>query len=194
MYSASLLVMQSASQLLYLSLYKIEKPVTPGQYMGNAYAHRIIDKEHGIAEKRGIVKVNDDLLFFSIDMVKDNKFIEIKMVRQYQQWYLHNSIIQATLYASLLSLCETLDTPLFMQKIGVKQEIMKVPDKYTFELWFGDQHFRVYKNKKILKHYFNKIKIISEGFANKSFNACRLFDAKFKHNEFSIYKPKYKSI
>ena len=66
-FSASELVKRSASQLLYKELKKLKWKTTPGQIKGDTYAEEIVKKEEGSAEKRGIIKLqDDDLLFFCI--------------------------------------------------------------------------------------------------------------------------------
>lgn len=194
-FSASELVKRSASQLLYKELKKIEWNATPRQIKGNQYADEIVLKEEASSEKRGIINLGDDLLFFCIDMIKDNKFIEIKMVEDmnnYEDWYLYSSIIQSTFYSSLLELVKTLDTPKFRKKEGFKQEVIKVPNNFKFELWFGEDKYDIYPNKKVLTHYLNKLQIVKSCIETKDFDTCREFDLKYKHKEFSIFKPKFK--
>lgn len=192
--SASELVKRSASQLLYKEIKHIDWVATSRQLDGNKYADKIVKKEKASSEKRGIINLGKNLLFFCIDLAKDNKFIEIKMVenKQYEPWYLYSSIMQSTFYASLLKQVKTLDTPEFRKKEGYSQEIIKVPNKFKFELWFGDQKYKIFPNKQVLEHYLNKAKLISSCVENKDFDSCRLFDSKFKHKEFNIYKPKFK--
>jgi len=196
--SASELVKRSASQLLYKELKKIQFAATPRQYKGNEYADEIVAKEEASSEKRGIISIGDDLLFFCIDIVKNNKFVEIKMVDDddnYDDWYLYSSLLQSTYYATLITKVKTLDTPKFRKKEGYSQEILQIPKNPKFELWFGEnQKFEVFPNNDIYNHYIEKINVIKEGIESKSFDNCRLFDAKYKFKEFSIYKPNYKII
>lgn len=196
--SASELVKRSASQLLYKEIKRIEWQTNPRQIKGNEFADEVVKKEQASSEKRGIIALGEDLLFFCIDMVKDNLFVEIKMVESeenYEDWYLYSSIMQSTFYASLLQQVKTLDTPKFRKKEGYKQEIIQVPSRFRFELWFGQyQKYEILPNKKVLNHYLYKAKLVKSCVENKDFDACRLFDAKFKHKEFSILKPKYKEI
>ena len=196
--SASELVKRSASQLLYKEIKRIEWQSTPRQLKGNEFADEVVKKEQASSEKRGIINLGDDLLFFCIDLVKDNLFVEIKMVEDennYEDWYLYSSIIQSTFYSSLLQQVKTLDTPKFRKKEGFKQEIIEVPSKFKFELWFGKhQKYEIIPNKKVLNHYLDKAKLVKSCIETKDFDTCRLFDAKFKHKEFSIFKPKYKKL
>lgn len=196
--SASELVKRSASQLLYKEIKRVEWQATPRQRKGNKYADEVVEKEQASSEKRGIINLGDDLLFFCIDLVKDDLFVEIKMIEDednYEDWYLYSSIMQSTFYASLLQQVKTLDTPKFRRKEGFKQEVIKVPSKFKFELWFGEyQKYEITPNKEVLDHYLNKAKLIKSCIEEADFDTCRKFDAKFKHKEFSIFKPKYKKI
>jgi hypothetical protein len=197
-FSASELIKRSASQLLYIQLRNLQWQATPRQTKGNEYAEEIVKKEEASSEKRGIVSIGDNLLFFCIDLIKDNKFVEIKMIEDennYEDWYLYSSIIQSTFYATLLTQVKTLDTPKFRKKEGYKQEIILVPDNFEFELWFGKyQKYKIYPNQEILNHYINKAKLIDSCVETKDFDTCRIFDLKYKFKEFSIYKPKYEPI
>lgn len=197
-FSAAELVKRSASQLVFLELKKLKWQATQRQIKGNKYAEKIVLKEQASSEKRGILPLKEDLLFFCIDMVKGNLFVEIKMVddeNNYEDWYLNSSILQSTLYATLLTKVKTLDTPKFRKKEGFKQEIIKIPKPNTFELWFGkNKRIEVYKNKEVFEFYVRKMEIIRNCVDRIDFEPCREFDLKYKFKEFSILKPKYKEL
>lgn len=195
--SASELVKRSASQLLYKELKKIQWAASPRQFKGNEYADEIVKKNEASSEKRGIINLGEDLLFFCIDMVKENKLIEIKMVddiNDYEDWYLYSSLLQSTYYATLVTKIKTLDTPKFRKKEGYSQEVIQIPTNFKFELWFDKDKYEVYPNETIYDHYMEKIKVIKEGILTSNYDACRIFDAKYKFKEFSIYKPKYNKL
>lgn len=195
--SASELVKRSAAQLLYKEIKRIEWQPTQRQFKGNKFADKIVEKEKASSEKRGIINLGEDLLFFCIDLVKDDLFVEIKMVENennYEDWYLYSSIIQSTFYASLLQQVKILDTPKFRKKEGYKQEIIQIPSKFKFQLWFGNKKYEIIPDKKVLNHYLDKAKLIKSCIETKDFDTCKKFDAKFKFKEFSIFKPKYKEI
>jgi len=64
-------------------------------------------------------------LFFCIDLVKEDLFVEIKSIEDennYEDWYLYSSVLQSTFYATLLKQVKSLDTPKFRKKEGYKQE------------------------------------------------------------------------
>ena len=194
-FSAANLVKKSASALLYIEIKKIKWQQTYKQIKGNEYAEQIVEKNEGSAEKRGIISINGDLLFFCVDMVKDNKLIEIKMVddeENYENWYLESSIMQSTFYATCATKVKTLDTPKFRKKEGYSQEVIPVPIDFIFELWFGDKKkFQVFPNDNVYNHYVNKMHVINEGIKSMNFDECRAFDYKYKFNEFKIYQPKF---
>lgn len=197
-FSASELVKRSASQLLYKEIKRIQWQATLRQFEGNKYAEEIVLKEGASSEKRGIINLGEDLLFFCIDLVKDNLFVEIKMIKDendYEDWYLYSSIMQSTFYATLLRQVKTLDTPKFRKKEGYLQEHISVPKNFKFELWFGNnQKYEIMPNEEVMNHYLNKAKLIKSCINEADFDTCREFDSKYKFKEFSIFKPKYKEI
>jgi hypothetical protein len=194
-FSASDLVKRSAAQILYKKLHAVDWKRSNEQVLGDNYAKSIAARENASSERRGTVDIDNLKLFFCVDLVKDNKFVEIKMVMDEdncETWYLPMSILQATFYATLLSRVTHLDTPRFRQNEGFKQIKTKVPSDFEFELWFGDnQKFRIFPNVEIYDHYVKKMKIIERGFQNVDYTECRAFDAKFKFKEPEIFKPKY---
>lgn len=197
-FSAAELVKKSAAQLVYIELKRLSFKPTIGQLKGDKYANEIVKKNEASSEKRGIVSLNkEDTLFFCIDLVKDNKFVEIKMVEDentYEDWYLESSIIQSTLYASLLTKVKILDTPKFRKKEGYKQEIVEVPNNFEFELWFGISKYKVYPNEDILNHYLKKAELIKDCIKLIDYDSAKLFDSSFKFKEFDIFQPLYDKI
>ena len=193
--SAAELVKRSTSQLLYKEIKRIEWQATPRQHRGNNYADEIVAKEKASSEKRGVVKLKDDnLLFFCIDLVKDNKYVEIKMVENmndYPDWYFHSSIMQATFYASLIEKTKSLDTPKFRRKEGYKQEVINIHPNPEFELWFGEDKYKVYPNANVYNHYIKKANVFLKSIDEVDFDKCRSFDSNFKHKEFNLFRPKY---
>ena len=194
-FSASELVKKSLSQLLYNKVInKIHLKPTDNQIKGNEYSQKISNKEGGLSEKRGIINIGDDKLYFCVDLIQDNKFIEIKMVNNENDFFLKSAILQSTLYCSLLKKVKTLDTPTFLKKEGIKNEIIVRPDKYTFELWFGDKRYKIYSNSNVENFYINKLKSLKNCILHKNFNGAKLYDSKYKGKEFDILNPKYKEI
>lgn len=192
---AAELVKRSASQLLYQILNNIKREVTPGQIEGDKHSQEVVKQESGYFEKRGIIPLGEDTLFFCIDMVKENKLIEIKHLRDentYDSWYLEMSIMQSCFYATMATKVKTLDTPDFLKVNGVPNEIIDVPKPFEFELWFGNKRkYKIAPNEKVYNHYLNKIDIIKKGVLSKTYSGCKLFDAVYKFKEYSIYKPSH---
>lgn len=196
-FSAAELVKKSASQITYFMMKKLQREVTERQFRGEKYADEIALREEASQEKRGIIQKDDFIIFFCIDIVKNkNIFIEVKMVEDehYEKWYLESSIVQSCLYATLLDEVKYLDTPKFRKKEGFKQEVIEVPSKKVFQLWFGNEVYEVKPNRKVMVHYMQKAQAIVDSLSKKSFDICREFDAKYKHKEFQILTPKYKHI
>lgn len=194
-FSASELVKRSASQLVYIYIKRIEYEATPRQYRGNIHAEKIIELEEASAERRGVINIEKDLLFFCVDMVKGNTYVEIKMVEgEYEQWYLESSIVQSAFYASLLEDVKTLDTPKFRKKEGYKQKVDIVEESKKFELWFGEDRYDIVPSDKLKQHFIEKLIIVKRGVESRNFDEARIWDAKFKFKEYDMYKPKYKLI
>lgn len=194
-FSASDLVKRSASQITFLYLKSINRPATEAQIRGNDYGEKLTKELGGSYEKRGVIKVDDNLLFFCIDFVKPPIFAEIKMVvGEYESWYLESSILQSVFYASLLEKVSVLSTPTFRMREGYKQEIITVPPNWEYQLWFGEDRYRTPPNSSVYNHYIEKLKIIDLCIKDQSYDLARYFDAVHKFREFKHLKPKYDKI
>lgn len=197
-YSAAQLVKMSASQILYFMMKKQQRQPTQKQLDGNKYADDLAKElklgEESI-EKRGVVKTTSGLIFFTVDLVIDNRFIEVKKVEgESADWYFKSSVVQSTLYASLLSKTKILTTPTFRLKEGYNQSYVKVPSSWSFELWFGSDTYEVFPDDKVLEHYVKKVDIITNALPDFDFDACREFDIQYKHLEYDLLLPKYKQL
>lgn len=191
-FSASELVKRSASQLLFKELKKLQWQATKRQVGGNVYADELVSLNKASGEKRGVIEIGSHLLFFCIDLVKNNLFAEVKMIESpYEDWFLQQSVLQATFYSTLLGEVRSLDTPKFRKKEGYSQEVLKVPEEREYQLWFGKEKYRVFPNEEVRDHYIEKLNLISDSIEHKDFDTCRDFDECYKHKEFTIFKPKY---
>lgn len=191
-YSASQLVKQSASQTAYLLLKKQERKVTDRMYRGNIHSEQVASKEQASSEKRGIIPIGDDIIFFCVDMVKDNLLAEVKLIEgTYEDWFLKSSILQTSYYATLCKRIKHLDTPKFRKKEGYIQEIIHLPKNWRYELWFGKEKYSIQPCESLYKHYLNKIDVINDCLETSDFTNVRAFDSKYKWKEFDIFKPKY---
>src|SRR5690606_35006426 len=193
-FSASALVKQSASQLLYYMITGKSKEITAGQKVGEVYASNITKSLGFCSEKRGVIQHLNHNLFFCIDAINDNEYIEIKKVddqANYQDWYLQMSVLQACLYSSLLNKVDTLDTPAFRQKEGYEQEIISVKKPFDYLLYFGSDIYKIEPNEKVSNFYFQKLELLAEAYDDRNFDSCRKFDSSYKHKEFSLLKPQF---
>ena len=156
--SASSIVKMSLKQLAYLELSNKQKTITQGMLDGNKYAKKLCDKMD-YQEKRGTVKTKKFKIFFSVDAIQSDIAIEIKHVNDNTQtWFLIKSIIQSSLYASLLKEVKYLDTPYFMIQKGHQNEIINLNDNPIryFILMFGKQKILVEPSSRVLAHYIIK--------------------------------------
>lgn len=194
-FSASELVKFSASKIFYSKLYKPEKIVTQRMLRGDKYANKIVEEHEALSEKRGIYRIDNNIIFFSIDMVKKPLFVEIKMVEEGKfKWFLEKSIIQSSFYTSMLHTIKTLDTPQFLKDEGHDNVIIDIGDKIDYQLWFGKWKFKVETNKEVLDFYTLKAKVIEEAFEYKYWEGVREFDRKYKNKEFGMFNINYKRI
>jgi hypothetical protein len=196
-FSAAQLVKCSASQLLYFLVTQKTAPVTKRQLKGNKYSEKVVRQLKAAEERRGTYKLGKHKLFFCVDAVKEDTYIEIKMVddkRDTPTWYLESSLLQSCLYATLLGEVKTLDTPAFKLKEGYPQVKSKVIKNRRFVLYFGDAHYQVESSKKVMKHYLEKAKVVIRGYKSGSFDECRAFDSKFKHKEYSKFNIKHVKV
>ena len=192
-FSAAKLVKSSAAQMVYIELRNICIKANGRQKRGNNYADNMATNRDA-TERRGTIKDGGDVLFFCIDMVRDNTPVEIKMVEGIPElWYLQSSLVQSAYYAALLSRVDYLDTPKFRQREGVERYRSEVPTG-DFELWFGDDKYVVSPSQQLLDHYTKKMQVVRECVKAESYNAARAFDHDFKHKEFSLMTPTYKAI
>jgi hypothetical protein len=194
-FSASQLIKCSASQLLYFKSKNVKQTVTPQQLRGDAHAKQIVQKHKASDERRGIIKLDDFIIIFCIDMLKNNLAVEIKNVEgEYEDWYLKTSILQATFYFTMLLQCKTLDTPKFKIKEGYKQEITHLPKDISFELWFGNDKYQIFSDYNVFSFYKKKAEIIYNSFNPLNYDKVREFDKKYKHKEFEHLNPYYTKL
>lgn len=203
-FSAAMLVKQSASQLLFTQYKNLNKPVTQNQLDGDQHAKDVAEVQGGLVERRGIVKVGNDALFFCIDLVQEEKFIELKKVTDTTpDWFFSMSINQSAFYASLLKEVSVLDTPTFRQQEGCEQIRTVRPDNYEYQLWYGADMYSIQPNDELKSLYLEKMKLLSECYmlvsqgkaaTSEAFDKCRSFDEKYKFKEAQLFPSQYKLI
>lgn len=180
---------------LFIEIKKLKWQATKRQVRGNKRADELVSLNKASGEKRGVVEFGPHLLFFCVDLVKDSLFAEVKMVEPpYEPWFLHQSILQASFYCTLLGEVDHLDTPKFRKKEGYIQEVVKLPWKRDYQLWFGEEKYRVQPNEDLKDHYLEKAQLVADCIDSKDFDTCRSFDETYKHSEFNIFKPKYTKL
>lgn len=162
--SASLLIKSSLTQLVYKTKKKESYKVTKQQKDGNNYAEQV---SKGLAqEMRGSYVTDNYTIFFCIDALKENTGIEIKYIKDennYPLWYLHSSILQSVFYATLIKKVNYLDTPKFRIKEGYEQVFYDLKDNPIdkFELWFGEHiKLQVERSNDVLKYYKDKADLL----------------------------------
>lgn len=198
-WSASNLVKQSAAQIAYLAFKQQEAKKTPRMYKGDNHAEKIVKKEEACSELRGTVYIPEGVLYFCIDMFKDNIATEIKMVEGVpEDWYFNSSLLQCTFYAELLKEVIYLDTPTFRKKEGYPDQLIEIYQPIEYRLLFGKELYKVEASPSVKDFYLQKLSIVHDTLMADKFDLlkCKQFDAKYKHKEFNFLKShiKYKQI
>lgn len=196
--STSMLIKSSLTQLVYLYKKKQNKPVSKAQIDGNKHAEKV---SKGLAQElRGCITKEKYKLYFCLDAIENNTAIEIKNVNDmndYPDWYLNNSLLQTSLYFTMLNKVKYLDTPKFRIKEGFDNVFYDLTESpiTNFELWFGTDKYQVSTSNKVLEFYKNKAKLFSELVILDWDNALyhsKKYDFKYKFKEWDLLKQSIK--
>lgn len=220
--STSQLVKMSLKQLLYFKLNNIQKPVTQAMLDGNDFAQKLINEQNFDLIELGTyhpvkgMNNTEIRLYFSVDAIDaddtHNHFYEIKSnllenTPEGLQRYLEKSILQATLYNSLLM--SNINTPQALLSTSefylkenpfVQKRFLTVDNKKEnrFYLLFGDNKtFEVFYDQKVLNHYIAKAQILWECMnvdPTEAYDKASKYDAHFKNKEYSILRPKVEEV
>lgn len=199
-YSASELIKRSAAQLVFFREANVTPPVTAQMRVGEAYQHNISEKfkseGHKVADEMcGCYTYDENAIYFCIDIVRDDEFVEVKSVLDenkqnsliYPEWYFQSSILQCAVYKSLLIGMDgcTLTTPKFRLDAGYELITKEVNKSLPYRLKFGEvgtYTVDVLDENRIIKFIKDKINAL------ENFSTARAFDDKFKHREFDFLK------
>lgn len=182
-FSAADLVKKSAAQILYLKFNPEYKEPTQRQLDGVAYQEKINKELKAYNEMRGVYELGNLKIYFSWDSLilkKKAHFYEIKLVKNLDNdWFLPQSLTQATFYASLSERVNEYQTPNFVK--GIKHKV-KVKEK-KYHLLFGKDHYKIKPNKKVLNHYIQKANLIKIAYEYNDWDYVREWDLKYKHKD-----------
>lgn len=191
-FSASDLIKKSASQIKYLR-DKAERYVSNRMLLGEAFQKKVIKQKNADAdEMRGIYQQDNIIIFFSNDMIKDGKVVEIKMVNDEKDcplWYFKSSILQTAFYKALLMKSNgILSTPTFRIKEGYNKKTIKINPNTKYNLIFGKEEYsiEVTNKEKIVNFFINKAKV-----SLLSYNDTKLYDFKYKFKEYDNLKDSF---
>ena len=196
--SASQLIKRSLAQLVFFEKRKQQPKITKRMKRGNQYAEELVKSQGYVSELRGSIQHKNSIIHFTIDSIDNTKGIEIKMVEEkYEDWYLQSSILQATLYYSLLEKVKFLETPKFRINEGYEYQFYDLEENpiHEFELQFGELIFNIYPSEEVLSHYLNKSELLfilkDESWEDAIYKAKK-YDHKYKHKEWSLLKDSIK--
>lgn len=197
-FSASDLCKRSAAQILYFIKSGNRPQVTDKMLAGCAYQKSIFDEiiangENAFDEMQGVYHFDDNNIYFCIDIVKDNGFIEVKSLfdengketTHYADWYLASSLLQCAVYKSLLMSMDgnKLRTAQFRLDEGAEKREIEVDANKPYYLKFGSVgtfEVKVKNSEAILDFLHKKIESMSD------FVTAKAFDKEFRYNEFNI--------
>jgi hypothetical protein len=197
--SASQLIKSSLAQMVYLTKRRIQKPVTKAQIEGNKYAEQV---SKGLPQElRGTVRYDMFTIFFCLDALGGDTAMEIKNVEgEYEDWYFKSSLIQTSLYFSLLDKVSYLDTPAFRRKEGYDEIFVDLKENpiHHYHLLFGE-HFvlSVSKNEDVYKHYIRKAYMFCEAMAHdweEAMYTAKKWDSKYKFKELDLFTVDYEKL
>lgn len=194
-YRASDIVKESCMKIVYCTKNNIQKEVTEWMLRGVNYQHSVVEehiKQGGkvYEEMAGTCAVADAYVDFSIDMIHDGTFIEIKSVsdpNDYAQWYLNQSILQCVLYKTLLlnMADKVLQTASFRIDESHPKEVINVDVTQPYRLIFGDVgvfEVDVTNPAKVFDFFTKKVKALD------GYDSAKEFDLIYKHKEFDTLK------
>lgn len=194
-YRASDLVKDTCKKIVYCTRNNIKKEVTEWMIRGVDYQHSVVEeyiKRGGevYEEMAGTCEIAGVAVDFSVDMIENGSFFEIKSVfdeNDFGQWYLNLSLLQCAFYKTLLlNMSEkVLQTAFFRIDDTHPMVTLKVDAAMPYRLIFGNvgvYDVEVTDPAKILEFFSNKIKHLV------SYDAAMEFDAVYKHQEFNTLK------
>lgn len=207
-YSASELVKRSAAQLVFLRNAKVRPKPTPQALVGEAYQHAVSEQMksdgHKVADEMcGCYRYDDNAVYFCIDIVRNDEFVEVKSVLDenhkntliYPEWYFQISILQCAVYKALLTAMDgcTLVTPKFRLDAGYELITKNVDKSLPYRLKFGEvgtYTVDVVGQNRIIEFIKDKISSLTD------YDTARKFDGVYKHREFELLRDcfTYKKI
>lgn len=165
-----------------------ERMVSGCDYQANVYDDIIQSGETAADEMQGVYRCGEDNIYFCIDIVKPNAFIEVKSVfGDYESWFFESSLLQCAVYKSLLMHMEgnTLKTARFRLNEGAEEKTITVDVKQPYYLKFGNVgtfEVKVKNSKEILNFLKKKIEALTD------YTSAHSFDEQWKHKEFSLLR------
>lgn len=207
-YSASELLKRSAAQLVYFRRTGTAPEVTKQMKIGEAYQCNVSNKSreagHKVSDEMGgCYTYGDNAIYFCIDIVREDCFVEVKSVLNengenclaYPTWYFEASILQCAVYKALLMSMngDTLVTPKFRLDAGYADRKITVDKSLPYKLKFGEVGtfiVNVTNAERLIGFLKEKINAL------KDYDTARAFDSKYKHKEYSLLKDcfTYKTI
>ena len=186
-FSAKDLVTRSCMQIRMFAEHPERKPL-PSQMVdyGEKFQRAVADTLPNIVgeEMRGIYTNGGISIYFSNDIVCEDKIIEVKSVTgNAPEWYFQNSLLQCAFYKSMIMQgFNRLETASFLVNQGYERKSAIVATWTDYILIFGEEKYKIEVNNThgIINFFLGKARACTD------WNLAKNFDFINKHREFEI--------
>lgn len=190
-FSAKDLCTRSCMQIkMFRERPELKPQPTENQKKGNEFQSQIAKRFSNVIgeEMGGCLQHENMLIYFSNDIICQDKIIEVKSVdknREFSDWYLQSSFLQCAIYKTLTHYCKNfLKTASFHVKNGNKYMECCMSDSTPFLLYMGENIYQIHvlNYEPILKFILNKAK------STLNWDDAKSFDTKYKQKEYQTLK------
>ena len=188
-FSAKDLVSRSCSQIKLFMDYPEKRPQPSSNMLyGEKFQRAVADTIPNIIgeEMRGIYTNGGLSIYFSNDIVCNDKIIEVKsVVGTAPDWYFKSALIQCAFYkAMIMQGFNRLETASFYVNLGNERNVTIVPRHIDYFLIFGEEKYKIeVDNPNAIINFF-----LDKAMACTDWNLAKNFDFVNKHREFDILK------
>ena len=194
-FSAKDLCTRSCMQIRMFMIHPENRP-RPTQNMleGVSFQEKICKSEKNVIDQEMVGEVYDgsDTIRFSIDIVTNDTFIEVKSVdkeRELLDWYRKSSLLQCAVYYTLLKVSDgELHTAKFRCDQGCPRITCHANMNNPYVLVFGDEKYSI----SLLDEQSILDFIIKKKNACLSWDDAKEFDKLYKQREFEVLSKYFK--
>ena len=190
-FSAKDLCTRSCMQIkLFRDRPELKPTPNANQWEGVNFQHELAATiPNIIGEEMGnYIEVDNIRIFFSNDIVCNDKIIEVKNIdknRVLEDWYFNSCILQSAIYKTLTYFCNNkLRTSTFHVNNGNPFLECQLKENTPFILYMGNDKYEInVLNYDIFKRY-----LIKKAQHSLNWDDAKMFDMKYKGKEFELLK------